>query len=320
MKVFIDAGHGGTDPGAIGFNTKEKDITLAVSLKLEKHLKRHNIEVLLSRENDKTLSLAERSNIANRNNVNASISIHCNAFNGSAKGVETYTHGTGKNEIRLAECVHTKILESKLYNANRGIKQGNLHMVREPAMAAILIELAFIDNKEDNNLLLNKQEEFAIAIAKGILQYFNLEFKEEKNNAIKVEKPVQNNFQNSFIVRIETDVLNVRAGAGVSYNVVTTVKRNAVFTIVEEKNGWGKLKSGAGWICLDYVKKVDNKKTIKIGSKVQVNQAAKTYYNSSKKIPNWVKQNTYTAEDIKSDNILLKEIKSRVYIKDINLL
>ena len=61
---------------------------------------------------------------------------------------------------------------------------------------------------------------------------------------------------NPYIVRVTTDVLNVRAGAGTSYKIVTTVKKNEAYTIVETINGWGKLKSGVGWICLDYTKRV----------------------------------------------------------------
>lgn len=59
----------------------------------------------------------------------------------------------------------------------------------------------------------------------------------------------------SYKVKIDTDVLNVRAGAGTGYTVTATVKKNEVYTIVETKSNWGKLKSGAGWICLDYTKK-----------------------------------------------------------------
>lgn len=61
---------------------------------------------------------------------------------------------------------------------------------------------------------------------------------------------------NSYLVKINTAELNVRSGAGTKYKVVTTVKKNEVYTIVDEKNGWGKLKSGAGWISLNYTKKL----------------------------------------------------------------
>ena len=59
----------------------------------------------------------------------------------------------------------------------------------------------------------------------------------------------------SYKVKITTDVLRVRKGPGTSYAIVTKVYRNDVYTIVDEENGWGKLKSGAGWICLDYTEK-----------------------------------------------------------------
>ena len=68
-----------------------------------------------------------------------------------------------------------------------------------------------------------------------------------------VEKPVQ---FNSYKVKVTANALNVRNGAGTKYNVNAVVRRNEVFTIVGEKNGWGKLKSGTGWICLKYAKKI----------------------------------------------------------------
>jgi uncharacterized protein YgiM (DUF1202 family) len=59
-----------------------------------------------------------------------------------------------------------------------------------------------------------------------------------------------------YLVKIAVSVLNVRAGAGQNYKIKTQVRKNEVYTIVAEDGNWGKLKSGAGWICLDYVKKV----------------------------------------------------------------
>ena len=84
-----------------------------------------------------------------------------------------------------------------------------------------------------------------------------------RTNMTEFKKLVQAELNNkvvtsnsSYIVKITADVLNVRAGAGTSYKIVTTVKKNEAYTIVETKNNWGKLKSGAGWICLDYTKKI----------------------------------------------------------------
>lgn len=85
------------------------------------------------------------------------------------------------------------------------------------------------------------------------------DFKNKVANKATVNNSVQNNsstIKSSYLVKINCSVLNVRAGAGTGYKVNTTVKRNEVYTIVETKNNWGKLKSGAGWICLDYTKRV----------------------------------------------------------------
>ena len=60
----------------------------------------------------------------------------------------------------------------------------------------------------------------------------------------------------SFTVKINTAVLNVRKGASASTAIVTQVRNGEVYTIVEERNGWGKLKSGAGWINLKYTKRL----------------------------------------------------------------
>lgn len=67
---------------------------------------------------------------------------------------------------------------------------------------------------------------------------------------------VSNSGVSSYTVKITADVLNVRTGPGTNYAVATTVKHNEVYTIVGESNGWGKLKSGAGYICLDYTKRL----------------------------------------------------------------
>ena len=179
-KVFLDYGHGGNDPGGTYNNLKEKDINFSIGKKVKKHLERHGVEVIESREDDSNPSLLDRSKKANLNNVNASISIHTNAsISHSAKGIETYTYGKGINEIKLANSIHYEIIKAGLYYIDRGIKQGNLHMVREPNMAAVLLELGFLDNIEDANLLKNKQDEFAVEIAKGILKYLNLEYIED---------------------------------------------------------------------------------------------------------------------------------------------
>ena len=85
MRIFIDPGHGGTDSGAVGQLLHEKTVTLNVSNRVSYHLRRHSQEVVMSRTTDKTMSLSQRTSIENASKFDVAISIHCNAFNGTAK-------------------------------------------------------------------------------------------------------------------------------------------------------------------------------------------------------------------------------------------
>lgn len=187
-KLFIDVGHGGKDCGAVGNNLKEADINLAVGLKLRDILAKQGIEVKMSRTDNSTVELSSRTKMSNSWKSDALISIHCNsASNVSAQGLETFCYKSSLKD--MAECVHNEVVKAGLYTKNRGVKEGNFHMVRESNCRACLIELAFISNQQDSLLLKNKQDEFALAIAKGICKYFKVEFKESSS---KTETTTQN--------------------------------------------------------------------------------------------------------------------------------
>ena len=105
QTIVIDAGHGGKDPGALGSKSHEADINLAVALKLGDYIKENmrDVNVVYTRDKDKFVELKERANIANRNNADLFISIHCNSTEGTttAHGVETFVMGESKNEANL---------------------------------------------------------------------------------------------------------------------------------------------------------------------------------------------------------------------------
>lgn len=177
-SVFIDAGHGGKDSGAIGVNNVlEKSIALSVAQKVEAKLKKCGIETAMSRTSDVFISLDGRTDKANSLKSKCFVSIHCNSFNKQAKGIETYAYAEKYN--RLASLVHAELIKTGCYTINRGVKYKDLHVLRESNMSACLVELGFIDNVEDVNLLLNKQDEFATAIAKGICAYLGVNYVEE---------------------------------------------------------------------------------------------------------------------------------------------
>lgn len=103
-KVVINAGHGGKDPGTMGKFSKEKDVTLKVALELESLIKKHlkGVEVIMTRKTDKYMELHEIAGVANKNNADLFISIHCNSNpNKKIVGSETYVMGLTKSAGNL---------------------------------------------------------------------------------------------------------------------------------------------------------------------------------------------------------------------------
>ena len=191
-KVFIDPGHGGDDNGASGVNNLlEKNINLSVSKKVFNLLKSQGLDVLLSRDDDSTLSLNSRTNAANKWGANCYVSIHCNSFDGNSKGLETYSYTSKTND--LATYIHNEILKSKSYTQNRGVKTANFYVLKNSNMRSCLVELAFIDNESDAKLLQENQNEFALAIAKGICNYLGVKYNFSNPNPLEtLNVPIEN--------------------------------------------------------------------------------------------------------------------------------
>ncbi|GEN30198.1 N-acetylmuramoyl-L-alanine amidase [Cerasibacillus quisquiliarum] len=184
MKLFIDPGHGGTDPGAQANGLQEKNLTLNIALKLRNILNQEYTghSIMMSRTTDKTVSLRERTNMANNWGAHYLVSIHINA--GGGTGFESFTYNgsySGKSETnRLRSIIHDEIIRQTSFN-NRGKKEANFHMLRESRMPSVLTENGFIDTVADANLL--KQDAFLNKIARGhavgIAKAFNLKKKSD---------------------------------------------------------------------------------------------------------------------------------------------
>ncbi|KRU25553.1 putative N-acetylmuramoyl-L-alanine amidase [Clostridium sporogenes] len=176
--IVIDAGHGGYDSGAVGpTGIKEKDVTLKVALKLGKILESNGVRVIYTRTTDsvtwpsnETQDLAARVAIANSNNIDLYVSIHTNSFNGSAHGTETYYYNGSAKGKEAAEKVQNELINSiGLYD--RGVKTAGYYVLKNTISPSILVELGFIDNRNEEVLLNSDwfQQKCAEAIAKGIL-------------------------------------------------------------------------------------------------------------------------------------------------------
>ena len=179
-SISLDFGHGGRDTGAVGHGLQEKDINLNVGLAVGEILERHDVNVVYTRESDVFVELEERASIANRADTDIFVSIHTNGFEDpSAQGFVTFSYPTSSRGAELAESIHNEVIaDETLYTVDRGTKTEKFLVLRETVMPAALVELAFITNSEDSEILRTRQDDFALAIAKGILKYFNIEYEE----------------------------------------------------------------------------------------------------------------------------------------------
>ncbi len=183
-RVVVDAGHGGHDTGAIGRGgTREKDVALAIALRLREVLGRAGLEVILTREDDTFVPLEERARRANEAKGDLFISIHCNSSPGRRlRGVETYSLNTAskantEESIRLAGHVHSSLV-GHLRHRHRdiqdlGTKQALFYVLLGVKMPAILVETSFLSNPEEERRLSSKsyQSDAAEAIATGIQDF-----------------------------------------------------------------------------------------------------------------------------------------------------
>jgi N-acetylmuramoyl-L-alanine amidase len=176
VKVFIDPGHGGTDPGAVGNGLQEKNLTLQIGTRIKDILtaEYENVSILMSRTGDQSLTLTQRTNAANSWGADFLLSVHINA--GGGTGYEDYVYpGVGAPTTTYQSNIHAEVMKLVDFN-DRGKKSANFHMLRESNMPAILTENGFIDNTNDAAKL--KSASFIEALARGhvngIVKSFNL--------------------------------------------------------------------------------------------------------------------------------------------------
>lgn len=150
VKIFIDPGHGGSDPGAVANGLREKDLTLVIAKECNRVLNEEyeGVQTKMSRTGDTYPSLSARTKAANDWGADYFVSIHINA--GGGTGFESYIfNGTVSSKTKeYQKKVHQVIAAGDGW-ADRGMKRANFHVLRETRMSALLTENGFIDRKED---------------------------------------------------------------------------------------------------------------------------------------------------------------------------
>lgn len=184
-KVFLSAGHGGSDPGAVAYGLKEKDINLVILKACRDVLKKHGVTVVCSREKDENDPVGQEVKEANASKADLAASFHINA--GEGNGFEAFCNPKNANGMKLAKLGEKYIKE--LGQNSRGIKNGmHLYFIKNTNMMAVLFESFFIDNDKDNNIgdTVAEQKKIGVAYAKAILEYFDIKYKKEVKKSTSI--------------------------------------------------------------------------------------------------------------------------------------
>ena len=260
MKFNIHAGHnqdGKVACGAVGL-IKESTEARVVKDKVIQYLRKAGHTAYDCTVNDGTSQndvLTKIVKKCNSRQVDLDVSIHFNAGandskgNGKSTGVEVLVYSKDSKAYDEATRICNKLATFGF--KNRGVKvREDLYFLRKTNAAALLIEVCFVDDKDDVDIFNKNVDNISKAMAEALIN------KTITGEKVAVELPQKT----SYIVRVTADVLKVRKGAGINYGTNGSVKKGQAFTIVDEKwNGktlWGKLKSGQGWISLKYTEKV----------------------------------------------------------------
>lgn len=190
INVLLDPGHGGKDTGAVGQNgTREKDINLKLAKMVGELLTDRGIDVAYTRTADILLGddiqsdLKERVRLANEvHKPQYFVSIHNNSYTKDSKGTETYIVSTGGQAEKLAKSIHSNLI-SATGQYDRGVKTANFYVLKYTNMPAVLIEVAFLSNPNEEKLLNNDVflTKAATGIAKGVAEFLGVAWEKPKD-------------------------------------------------------------------------------------------------------------------------------------------
>lgn len=173
-KVFIGVGHGGSDPGAVSNNTKEKDLNLSIALACRELLEAHGVTVRMSRTKDENDTVSDEIKECNAFAPDLAVDIHNNA--GGGDGAEAYYHYGGGTGKVFAENILAQIVNVGQNSRGAKIRKNNngkdyYGFIRETSCPAVIVECAFVDNASDLEILASERGKKTMgeAIAKGIM-------------------------------------------------------------------------------------------------------------------------------------------------------
>lgn len=171
--VYVDAGHGGKDPGSIANGINEKDLNLTIALKVRNKLQQKGVQVVMNRETDVFVDFKDTATHANNVNADVFVSIHNNSSTSpSANGIETFY--TKQIDVPYGKGIHNRLI-TNTGAYDRGLKQDTYYVTNHTIMPAVLVEGGFLTNATEANKLKTDayQEKIANSIVDGVMEYLN---------------------------------------------------------------------------------------------------------------------------------------------------
>lgn len=201
--IVLDAGHGGSDPGATNGSRYESNDTLKLAQAVQKLLTAQGLTVAMTRTSDTYVSLASRTSAANKAGADLFVSLHRNSYsNATANGTEIWVYTTAGAVDEAAAGAVLEQLAAVGIQSNRGVKKGNYHVLRESNMTSMLVELGFISNTDDNQLFDRHFDAYALAIAKGICSALGIAYQTGATTA-----------QSDILYRVQVGAFTVKSNA-----------------------------------------------------------------------------------------------------------
>lgn len=271
LKMLLIAGHGESDPGALGNGYREAERNRAIVTAMHDCFFDADVELHTYDMNKSCYKQIKSGNVPDFSQYHYVCEVHLNAsVNPSANGSMVYI-----SQSETGHSVEDRILEN-LYRlgfakawdgvvvAQRQWKNGLLvqETCRRAGVSHTLLETCFITNEADMARLNNNILRVAQAIADGIIDGFHVRRKDSSHSSGKIDSPETADSTLTFVpymAKVTAPALNIRSGPGINYTINGIIADQGTYTITAEADGpgaskWGRLKSGAGWISLDYTK------------------------------------------------------------------
>lgn len=257
-KIYLSPSNQYSNTYATG-NTNEMAQCDKIASATATALKRCGFEVKVGKSGD---TMQNRCVESDNFKADIHMPIHTNAYNGKVTG-GTRIFCLNSNGKKVCDAVLSELGKISPGTADSVKYHTGLYEINVPVALSVYVECEFHDTKTGSDWIINNITNIGEAICKGLCNYYGVTYKSgtSTQSTTSNSSTTNSSFKN-YIVRITaSDGVNIRKGAGTNYAVVGAIPKGGAYTIVAESTGtgatkWGKLKSGAGWIALDYTEKI----------------------------------------------------------------